>query len=58
MCILDPQATDPPVHPMRLNFRILPFETKLHIELASGTGCRVPLSVLRLTIMSLLRGSS
>ena len=58
MCILNPQVTDPSIYSMLLTFRLLPFETKLHIELASKPRCRTPRSALPLTAMSPMRGSS
>lgn len=56
--IVDSQATHPSIHSMCVNFRLLPFETKLHIELARKTRCPVPLSALLHTTMSPSRGSS
>lgn len=52
------QPKKPTILSMTLNFRLLPFETRLHIELANRTRCRVPLSARLLTTMSPLRGSS
>lgn len=58
MCTLDLEATHSSIISMRLDFRLLPFETRLHIELAGKTRCPVPLSALQLTTISPLGGNS